>query len=130
MAGFPGEPIPLRPHHLLCLHFFAGKGYSEEFTVLMEKVKKQTESKPQTLIRLAAEDDAFCSACPHHRDGVCDTAEKVKAYDAEVLRLTGLAPGERLPWERASALVREKILTAGKRTSVCGDCSWNDICRL
>ncbi len=32
------EPLPLRPHHLLCTEFFKGYGYSDGFSANMSEV--------------------------------------------------------------------------------------------
>ena len=40
--------LHLRPHHLLCLQTFVGRGYSEEFVEHMTLVKKQLATDPRT----------------------------------------------------------------------------------
>jgi hypothetical protein len=40
-----------------------------------------------------------------------------------------LKNGENLYYEDFIALVKEKIIDTGRRSHICGDCSWNYICR-
>ena len=46
--------LHLRPHHLLCLQTFIGRGYSEEFIEHMTLVKKQLTTNPRTPITLVS----------------------------------------------------------------------------
>ena len=119
--------MTLRPHHGMCLAFFEGKGYSDGFTAHMEQVLLRL-SREDPPVRLLPATDVICAHCPNNIRGVCATAEKVDRYDRAVLERCGLAAGDALPWNAFSKLVHDRILTAGKRPSICGDCQWNDIC--
>lgn len=122
MSGFE-----LRPHHALCAGFFRGKGYSETFVENMEQIVGTLRGS-DPLLTLRGAPDAVCRSCPHNRDGVCDSADKVARYDAAVLRLTGLADSAALHWSELNALVRGRILAPDKLGEVCGDCRWYAIC--
>lgn len=119
-------PVRLRAHHGMCLAFFEGKGYSSGFTAHMAQVLEFLQGDP--LVELAAGRDTICGPCPNLEAGVCQTAEKVARYDAQVLSLCGLKAGDVLPWSDFSRLVKERILTPGLRQGICGDCQWNDLC--
>ena len=119
--------MTIRPHHGMCLAFFEGKGYSDGFTAHMAQVLLRLSREGPTM-RLLPETDVICSHCPNNIGGVCAAAEKVDRYDRAVLDRCGLAAGDALPWSDFSKLVRDHILTAGKRPSICGNCEWNDIC--
>lgn len=120
------EQINLRPHHGLCIEFFEGKGYSDEFTVHMAGLIDSLTD--DTLIHLISGEDAVCSKCPNNLGTACRTPDKVNRYDAGVLTLTGLTSGSTLTYAEFRRAVREKILDAGNFSSVCGDCQWADIC--
>ncbi|MCD8014410.1 MAG: DUF1284 domain-containing protein [Lachnospiraceae bacterium] len=64
-----GGSIPLRPHHGMCLAYFEGKGYSEGFTVHMQKMLalflKEGENGKGPRIRLVTHPDEICTACPN-----------------------------------------------------------------
>ena len=73
--------LHLRPHHLLCLQTFVGRGYSEEFVEHMTLVKRQLTANPLTPITLVSgADDHLCAHCPNCVDGQC-TSEKPALFD-------------------------------------------------
>lgn len=121
------EPLPLRPHHGMCLHYFAGRGYSEEFTAHMAGVKRRLFD--DTPVRLLVGADAVCAACPNNLDGSCEKPALVAGFDREVLRLCGLEEEQVLPWGTFRSLVEERILAPGKRREICGECQWSGLCR-
>ncbi|SFC50868.1 hypothetical protein SAMN02910398_02446 [Butyrivibrio sp. YAB3001] len=119
----------LRPHHGMCFQFYEGKGYSEDFTDHMGRIIREMESDPSQKIRLKVETDIVCRNCPNNEAGECTTADKVKRYDEEVLKACGLVEGDEISFAEFTELVREKIIDAGIRSDICGDCSWDYICR-
>lgn len=120
------EVISLRPHHGMCMAYFAGYGYSDGFTAHMGALLASLT--PETPVRLTVGTDDVCSACPNNQNGVCDKPQLVAAYDNAVLTLCGLREGEILPFGRFTELVQTRILSPGLRPSVCGCCQWNAIC--
>ncbi len=116
----------LRPHHALCIHFFEGKGYSENFVRNMKAVIAVLENSPLTL---SLSCDEICSACPHNVLGSCSSADKVRGFDKAVLSLTGLHEGDTITWKELSSTVGDEILSKGRLHDVCGECQWySDIC--
>ena len=118
--------IDLRAHHGMCLAVFQGKGYSGEFVTNMAEMKAVLEENPS--VRLRAETDEICAACPHNLGGCCESGEKVIRYDREVLRRCGLREGTVLPYRDFEALVRRRILETGQREEICGGCQWSGLC--
>jgi hypothetical protein len=122
-----GAPvIKLRPHHGMCLYFFEGKGYSEEFTTHMQIVKEFLNANPK--VHLTVQTDSICIACPNNTDGVCKSAAQVEKYDRAVLKCCGLEEGQELSFFSFSEIVKEKIFDKGKREEICGRCQWSGIC--
>jgi hypothetical protein len=119
----------LRPHHGMCFQYYEGKGYSEDFTDHMGRVIRSLKADPMQTIRLTAGADAVCEKCPNDQNGVCADRIKVDRYDAAVLRICGLRSGDTLSYGAFLSAVREKILNAGLRGGICGDCVWDGICR-
>lgn len=119
--------IALRPHHGLCMAFFQGKGYSEGFVENMTAVKAALEAGER--VKLVCGPDRVCAACPNRRGELCRTEEKVCRYDEAVLERCGLEPGQSLRYPELAAAVEEKIIAAGDRERVCGDCQWSALCR-
>ena len=83
---------------------------------------------PDTPVRLTLSADVVCERCPNNADGICQSADKVTRYDAAVLRVCHLCEGDELSFADFTARVKEHILDAGLRRSVCGDCEWDAIC--
>lgn len=116
----------IRPHHGMCLAFFQGKGYSEEFVKNMTEIKERLSKNP--LVELTENTDQICKSCPNNQNGICKTAEKVADYDRGVLEACGLQTGTQVRWEEFEKLVDDRILQAGRREEICGDCQWTEIC--
>lgn len=117
----------IRPHHGMCISFFRGKGYSEEFTDHMAKLVDAFSADPAVQIVTSA--DEICEKCPYNDCGTCATEDKVTRYDNEVFNICGIKAGEVMLFSEFSSLVREKIILCGKREEICGDCEWSEICK-
>lgn len=120
--------IKIRPHHLLCLNFFIGYGYSDKFTKHMANLKAQLEeSNPET--EILSGEDMFCEECPHNK-GKCESYEKVNALDENVIKESGIKPGDTMRYFEFEEIIRNKIIKAGKLESVCANtCEWASICK-
>ena len=116
----------IRAHHGLCLYYFKGKGYSEEFVENMTDIKSNLENNP--LVLITDQTDAVCSACPNHKGGLCVTEEKVAEYDKQVLERCNISAGDIMPFSDFEQLVQKNILFPGKRKEVCGNCQWDALC--
>lgn len=118
----------LRAHHGICLAFFAGKGYSNDFISHMAEVKRSLEENP--MVRIVKRTDEICSACPNHKEGICDDDDKVLSYDQQVLSRCGLKEETVMPFLDFRKLVYDRILVSGKREEICGDCEWSALCHI
>lgn len=116
----------IRAHHGMCFSFFQGKGYSGAFTEHMWAMKRKLAQNPEVILLAGADD--VCARCPNNRAGVCTSAKKVEHYDTQVLALCGLNCETRIRWEDFESLVEERILAAGRREEICGDCQWSALC--
>ena len=119
----------LRPHHGMCFQFYEGKGYSHDFTDHMGKVIKDFTDDPGQEVCLSVAVDIVCENCPNNKAGECVSRDKVTRYDEEVLRICGISNGDVMPYASFLTLVRVKITDAGLRSSICGDCCWDTVCR-
>ena len=120
--------VRLRPHHLLCIQKFIGRGYDENFTRYMAFLAAGLQAAPETPVILVAGADDLCARCPHLTDGGCDAREKVNALDEAVLSLCGLSYGKRAPWAELSRAARERVLDAPAFERVCAACEWFGLC--
>ena len=116
----------IRAHHGMCLAFFEGKGYSNQFTEHMGEMRRILDANPK--VSITARTDAICAACPNNENGSCNTASKVENYDRKVLAFCGMKEGDELSWHDYAQLVRKSVLEAGRREEICGDCQWDSIC--
>lgn len=121
------KPLPLRPHHGLCMAFFQGKGYSSGFTAALADRLEELEGTDRPIV-LTVGTDAVCAPCPHNTGGICDAAAKVAAYDRAVLELCGLEDGTVCTFSAFTTLVQEQILHTERRREICGDCQWDKLC--
>uniref|UniRef100_A0A7C4WD24 DUF1284 domain-containing protein n=1 Tax=Geoglobus ahangari TaxID=113653 RepID=A0A7C4WD24_9EURY len=67
--------MKLRGHHLICLNFFKGEGYSKEFVENIERILKERE------IEVVIGADDVCSKCPHLKSGSCNYKENSRKRD-------------------------------------------------
>lgn len=118
----------IRAHHGMCLAFFQGKGYSDEFAKHMAEVKRLLETNP--LVCVTKQTDVICRACPNNQAGVCVSSETVAEYDRQVLLRCNLPEGKVLPFRTFEKMVYEHILIPGKREEICGSCEWSSLCQL
>lgn len=120
------NPLPLRPHHGMCMAYFVGCGYSDAFSAHMAALLG--ELAPASPIRLTTATDAVCGPCPNNHGGLCNKPDLVASYDRAVLTLCGLEEGCLLSFGSFTRLVQERILSPGLRPTICGGCQWNDLC--
>lgn len=114
----------LRGHHLICLNFFRGEGYSEEFIKnihsIIEKEKVEIVEGP----------DEVCASCPYLKNNKCASGEysdeKIMFQDEESLKLLGFKPGEAVSWEAISAKIPEII--EEWKAEFCLDCGYRSVC--
>ncbi len=118
--------LKIRAHHGMCLHFFEGKGYNDEFTGHMQKIYEKMQENPE--IELVVQGDEICKKCPNLENGICKTQELVLGYDKEVLKKCGLVKDMKISWKDFSKLVEERIIFSGERQNICGNCQWSSIC--
>lgn len=118
--------IKLRAHHGLCIAFFEGKGYDNNFVENMKNIIITLNQNPN--VTIVTDEDIACVACPNNKNGICDCIEKVDKYDKMVLKLCNIHNNLTLPWDEYRMMIQEKIIKAGKLSTVCGDCQWSYIC--
>ncbi len=118
----------IRAHHGMCIAFFKGKGYSNEFTAHMSEMIHKLEYNPT--ICISTQTDVICSKCPNNNQGTCETESKVAEYDRQVLERCGLSGEGIMPYADFKRAVYENILLPGKREEICGNCQWSEICQF
>ena len=124
------KTINLRPHHLLCIAFFKGKGYSDEFVYNMTSIVSLLNKDDSTPIALVLGEDDLCTNCPNNQNGICTAEDKSSRYDQLTITALGIDTNShsQILYLTLRALADERIINCEKRESVCGDCQWTDLC--
>lgn len=128
----------IRPHHLLCMQGYSGKGYDKGFVANMDMIVGTLRSNPETKIRLLADCDNICKACPHQKM-IGDTPKCMEKDEADntskmtrekaMLDFLGLIENEVYEIGYLFDLVNLKIQTKAKAEEIfCDNCMWLDIC--
>lgn len=122
-----GTPVRFRPHHLICLHFFWGEGYSaayvENLLGSLDRLEKETGIIVEGL-------DDICAACPSRDDEACSSGahdSEIARIDRLALELTGLAPGERFFFPHLRDEM-PRIIDAWWREACELGCAWRSVC--
>lgn len=118
-------PLPLRPHHSLCLQNFSGEGYSSAFTLSMARIRDCLMKDPERKVHLTLKCDRICGTCPHRKGDAC-FSPKPSLYDQNLLSMTGLSPGQILSWKELLALTVP--LNRARLRECCPDCQWLPLC--
>ncbi|QAT51156.1 DUF1284 domain-containing protein [Caproiciproducens sp. NJN-50] len=121
--------LPLRPHHALCLRFFIGRGYGDDFVAGMAGIQRYLRKNPDQRVILTSGTDRICARCPNNRSGVCATSEKSARYDRKCLAACGLGVGQVLPWRELEQITNPIVISRPARAAVCSDCRWDSLCR-
>lgn len=117
----------LRAHHSLCIQFFEGRGYSEDFVREMTDIIGQlNEYNPEVIITDAC--DIICEICPNNIDGKCTSGQKAGNIDRRCLEIYGISSNSKISWKKLKALANDRIISENRLKEVCGDCQWADIC--
>lgn len=114
----------LRPHHALCIRFFEGKGYSEDFVRHMYGIIARLQQENPT-VTLHEDCDCICEGCPNNTDGVCADDEKVRAIDERVLDFLQYKAGDKVRWSDLYEKANEEIIGCGKLKKACQNCQWD-----
>ena len=116
----------LRGHHLICLNFFKGEGYSREF---VENIWRILEEES---IHVVFGADDVCIKCPYLKNRICTYSEEseqnVTELDQMAYRLLSIYPGNTASWNGIKRRIPE-IMRRWKKFA-CGDCDWKNVCEL
>jgi len=117
----------LRGHHLICLHFFNGKGYSIEFVKNLRDTLKIIEELGAKISRGA---DDICNKCPYLKNKRCSydnhSNEEITEMDEFALILLKETSGTRITWHDIRDKIRHIFPSWVER--YCKKCSWEDTC--
>lgn len=119
--------MKIRAHHLLCMKYFKGKGYSQEFVDNFRKTIEKLKKNPS--IKVTNSSDIICGSCPRNDKGKCikrkDSDIKVRKKDNDIMHILGLKPSQEVLAENIKKLVNMKLPALRK---TCKDCEWRKYC--
>ncbi len=117
----------IRGHHLVCLHFFNGEGYNQEFIENLRDVLMMAEDEK---IEVHHGVDDICRKCPHLKHDRCRYSEhadeEIKEMDKKALELLKLSIGMKVKWYEIQGRLQKVIHQWSE--IYCSRCRWESVC--
>jgi|GEM_PF-167289 len=123
--------VSLRPHHLLCMLTYLGKGYTADFISNYNQiVKRLNKGEP---IRLVGGPDDICQPMLQEASCHCHTGnvrERDRLAAAEIGKVLGcsLETGSGLRLTGGQLAVLRRAFLEGSIRSGCAGCEWQELC--
>ena len=116
------DVLKLRPHHINCIFFYEGKGYSVRFIENMDRLVEYLRMHPEQRILLKGENDKLCKACPNLKEGKCISNDKVKILDKNTLEHYQLKENEIYSFQS----IKDIYMNYSHKTfqAICRECEW------
>lgn len=123
--------VRLRPHHLLCLLTYVGKGYSPAFTAHYDAVAGRIAGGEPVLI-VSGPDDV-CTPLLSEPDAHCrldSVGGRDRLAARDVGRLLGrpIGEGTRIVLDPALFAAMRRAFATGATREACLECPWSDLC--
>jgi hypothetical protein len=124
--------VEIRPHHLLCILTYAGKGYSQAFTRNYDRIVARLNAGET--VRIVDGPDAICAplvaadAEPHcFGDSVTRRDKDALTSLAELLRRP-IAVGDDFTLDAATVARLRDGFAGGAIRTACDGCQWSELC--
>jgi hypothetical protein len=124
--------VRLRPHHLLCLIAYRGRGYTPGFVANMTRIAERLRSGGEPIRIVAGPDDVcrplLATADRHCRQAGARRRDARAAADIARVLATPVRPGVTLP----SAVIARlgAGFASGSIRGACRGCPWQTVCTL
>lgn len=123
--------IALRPHHLLCLLTYIGRGYSPGFVENYDRLAARLGSGEA--IAIVDGPDAICAPILDAPDSHCRIASVIERDRLAALAVaealgTPIAPGMTLILDPPRVATLRKHFAQGTIRAACTGCEWQDLC--
>lgn len=113
----------IRPHHLMCMQAYIGKGYSKDFIENMDFIVKSLKENQNQIIQIVGLNDDICTKCPNNINGFkCSSNDKVLSIDGKIVKLLDLKM-EEYNYKTLLEKLRENF-SEEKFKEICGKCQW------
>ena len=123
------DVLKLRPHHINCLFFYEGKGYSEGFVENMNALVEHLRNYPEQKIYFEKQNDKLCEQCPNLKENICISSSKIVGLDQATLENYGLKEHEIYSFQEIKEKIYKNFSYETFRT-ICSQCEWykREIC--
>ena len=121
--------IRLRPHHLLCLQTYAGKGYTPAFTANYDLIAARLSSGED--IEIVEGPDDICTPLLNEPDPHCwrdSVTQRDQQAAADLQPLLTANTGTKLTLTAALLEKMRKSFREGTLRPTCTGCEWSDLC--
>ncbi|MBW6417740.1 DUF1284 domain-containing protein [Celeribacter sp. PS-C1] len=125
------KTIALRPHHLLCLLTYVGKGYSPAFVAGYDRIVARLSAGEEIEIISGPDDICAPIACDltEHCHGTSVISRDARAaQDVAQLLGTEITPGARLTLTPEITAALRAAFATGEIRSACPGCEWEALC--
>lgn len=124
--------VSLRPHHLLCILTYAGKGYSPAFTANMTVIAGRIAAG-ETIEIVSGPDDIcaplLCEPEPHcRRKSVAERDRQAALALAQIVNMPRPEPGARLVMPPGQIDRLRQSFRNGDFRVACAGCQWHELC--
>ncbi|MDK2880179.1 MAG: uncharacterized protein PWR06_2895 [Thermoanaerobacteraceae bacterium] len=120
--------VRFRGHHLICLNFFQGEGYSQDFIDNLKQLLDRAEKGEK--IEVVAGPDDVCKVCPSLKGDICThkegADEEIKELDNQARSYLGVEPGQKVDWKEIRQGVAK--IPGSWFSDFCKGCDWEKVC--
>ena len=125
--------VRLRPHHLLCMLTYVGKGYTPDFTANYDGIVTRLGAGED--IEIVAGPDDICAPLLAGNDHHChneSVVERDRLSGLDVAVVLGLdhavGPGARLVIDSTRLDAMRAAFATGSVRAACMGCEWSELC--
>ncbi|WP_434286704.1 DUF1284 domain-containing protein [Celeribacter sp. SCSIO 80788] len=123
--------IHLRPHHLLCLLTYVGKGYSPAFVAGYDRIVTRLNAGEEVEIVEGPDDICAPIACDLHEHchgSSVISRDALAARDVGRVLEQGISPGAKLVLGPERLATLRAAFAQGDVRTACRGCEWSDLC--
>ena len=123
--------VRLRPHHLLCLLTYVGKGYTPAFVANYDTIARRLSDGEDVLVVDGPDDVCaalLCEPNPHcFRDSVRERDAQAAVDVGDLLDIS-ISAGVRIELHPALLARMRRAFADGVTRKACRGCEWFDLC--
>jgi len=124
--------LNLRPHHINCIYFYRGLGYSDEFVKNMDKIVNELKNNKDVKIKFVKQCDEVCESCPNKLvNNKCNTYEKVEEMDLRTISKYNLDINKEYTFSYIKDNIYNDLLKENFEY-ICSECEWKKqgVCKV